>query len=69
MEIADTNFKILLGQKLYINWLQELLSTFVFPDKLMKGGDIMDFQKGGISEKGGMTPLSNYKVTISQICC
>ena len=53
MKIADTSFKILLGQKLYIDWLQELLSTFVVPDKLMKGGDITDFQKGGISEKGG----------------
>ena len=43
MKIADTSFKILLGEKLYIDWLQELLSTFVVPDKLMKGGDITDF--------------------------
>ena len=30
----------------------------------MKGGDILDFQKGGILEKdwggGGMAPLPNY---------
>ena len=33
---------------------------FCFPERPMKCGDILDFQKGGILEKGGMTPLTNY---------
>ena len=37
-----------------------VIEVFCFPNKPMKGGDILDFQKGGHLEKGGMTPLSNY---------
>ena len=47
-------------------------TTFVniLPDRPIKGGDILDFQKGGILEKGGqrggMTPppipLTNYDI-------
>ena len=31
-----------------------VIQYFCFPDKPMKGGDILDFQKGGILEKGGL---------------
>ena len=46
-----------------------VIQYFCFSDKPMKGGDILDFQKGGILEKGGliqkkggggMAPLPNY---------
>ena len=48
-----------------------VIKYFCFPDKPMKGGDILDFQKGGILEKkgggadlekggGGYGPLPNY---------
>ena len=36
-----------------------VIQYFCFPDKPMKGGDILDFQKGGILEKdwgGGVWP-------------
>ena len=41
---------------------------FCFPERPVKGEDILDFQKGGNLrkggggdlEKGGMTPLTNY---------
>ena len=44
-----------------------VIQYFCLPEKPMKGGDILDFQKGenlrkgGVDlEKGGMTPLTNY---------
>ena len=45
-----------------------VIQYFCFPDRPMKGGDILDFQKGGDLRKGGggdleiggMTPLTNY---------
>ena len=44
------------------------IQYFCFPDRPMKGGDILDFQNGGNLGKGGvdlekggsMTPLTNY---------
>ena len=60
---------------LRVNIIQKLVARviqyFCFSDRPMKGGDILDFQKGGILEKGGgvdpekgggvMTPLTNYE--------
>ena len=47
-----------------------IIQYFCFPNRLMKGGDILDFQKGGNLrkggvdlEKGGMTPP--YQLCIS----
>ena len=37
-----------------------VIQYFCFPDEPMKGGDILDFKKGGNLRKGGMTPLTNY---------
>ena len=40
-----------------------VIQYFCFPERLMKGGDILDFKRGGeggVLEKGGMTPLTNY---------
>ena len=42
----------------YTNWLQELFSTFVFLIDLWKEGTSWISRKGGILEKGGMTPLN-----------
>ena len=33
----------------------------------MKGEVILDFKKGGILEKGGMTPLTNYVKLVTSI--
>ena len=42
---------------LRVNIIQKLVARviqyFCFSDRPMKGGDILDFQKGGILEKGG----------------
>ena len=52
-------------------------ASLSFPDKPMKGGDILDFYKGGILEKGGgwvdlekggMTPLTNYDHLCPDVC-
>ena len=44
-----------------------IIEHFCFPERPMKGGDILDFSKGGNLRKGGvdlenrgMTPLTNY---------
>ena len=50
------------------NLVTRVVQYFCFPDRPMKGGDILDFlkgenlRKGGSSRKGGggMTPLTNY---------
>ena len=34
-----------------------VIQYFCFPERSMKGGDILDFQKGGVDlEKGGYEP-------------
>ena len=43
-------------RELYTNWLQELFSTFSSLIRPMKGGDILDFWKGGNLRKGGVWP-------------
>ena len=50
--------------KLYTQIIYKLatrvIQLFCFPDKPMKGGHILDFQKGNHLEKGGMTSVTNY---------
>ena len=37
-----------------------VIQYFCFPERPMKGGDILDFSKGGdLRKEGGMTPLTN----------
>ena len=37
-----------------------VIQYFCFPDRPVKGGDILDFYKGGILEKERYDPLTNY---------
>ena len=47
-----------------------IIQYFCFPDRPVKGGDILDSQKGGggILEKGGMTPFTNYVEVNNRAC-
>ena len=68
--------KILVGQKLYTNWLKESFSTFCFLDRPEKGGNTLDFQKGGnlrkgglIQKRGSMNPFTNYTQLLCKWTC
>ena len=37
--------------------VSRVIQYFCFPDRRMKGGDILDFQKGGNLKKGGGVDL------------
>ena len=52
--------------------IKTVVHYFCFPDRPIKGGDILDFQIGGNLRKGGgvdlekgrVAPLTNYAATI-----
>ena len=55
--------------------VKRVFQYFCFPDRSIKGGDILDFKNGGVLEKGeevdlekgGMNPFTNYVSIIVNI--
>ena len=55
LEFHSSKTKILCGYDIKIELVARVIQCFCFPERSMKGGHILDFQKGGkgILEKGG----------------